>query len=178
MEREKNTEIWISWEQKELFWWKKNIFYNSWRAIIWWNNKNLAKNAQVLKYSCKTIKKINKTYTLFCEKKNYFKFCLLIPWFLVVSLIYKTSTIIHEKTEKKKCEKQILSDSFMTWSTITSSFFSFSWTEERRAKLKWYRISHIAVPWLSYKYFHLLKATANLFSTWWDLIINSLFCRS
>ena len=40
---DQNTKIWISRERKELFRWK-NTFHSSWRAIIWWKNKNLINN--------------------------------------------------------------------------------------------------------------------------------------
>ena len=33
---DRNTKIWIFWEQKKLFKWNKNIFHNFRRAIIWW----------------------------------------------------------------------------------------------------------------------------------------------
>ena len=45
----RNTKIWISQEQKELFRWNKNIFHNYLRAIVWWkNNKNLMMKIKML----------------------------------------------------------------------------------------------------------------------------------
>ena len=41
----KNTKIWISQEQKELFWLNKKHFHSFWRTIIWRKNNNLIKIA-------------------------------------------------------------------------------------------------------------------------------------
>ena len=44
--RGKNTKIWISREEKQLFSFLiKNVFHSFWRPIIWWKNKNLIKIA-------------------------------------------------------------------------------------------------------------------------------------
>ena len=43
--KEKITKIWICQERKDLFQCKKTIFYDFWRAIIWWKNRNLKKIA-------------------------------------------------------------------------------------------------------------------------------------
>ena len=42
----KNSKIWISWEQEELFGWNKNTFHSFWWATIWWKNKNLIKSSR------------------------------------------------------------------------------------------------------------------------------------
>ena len=43
--REKITKVWISGEQKEIFWWNKNTFHSFGSAIIWWKNKKLMENS-------------------------------------------------------------------------------------------------------------------------------------